>query len=206
MAVNDIIEFKIFSQAPSQVAINVRHYKITFEVGEGASLEAMAGNLAAALAPLYTPIMASNAVFAGVTARHIFPLPVRLETAIQGTATGGTAVGEALPKQVSGIITLGTGLAGRANRGRIYIPFPTEANNEANSTPDATYLQSLALIGLQLVLTRTVTVGVNTTDIAPVIWHRETLTSTPITMFIDRDKWATQRRRGDYGRPNVPVV
>ena len=45
--------------------------------------------------------------------------------------------------------------------------------------------------------------GGNTATLIPVIFHRGNGTTTDITLCKPRPLWATQRRRGDFGRINA---
>lgn len=206
MAIGDIFEFKIFTQAPQQVGINIRHYRVSNIVTNQVPADAMADQLATNLRPLYLSMMETLAVFAGITARKIHPLPVELESTLEGLSGPGTVLGDPLPRQVSGVLTLGTPLAGRANRGRLYMPFPAKASSDAFNVPEATYKNNLQSLGMALISSFTATQGVNSTTLTPVIWRRGPRTFTDLTRAVAQPRWGTQRRRGNYGRPNPPVV
>jgi hypothetical protein len=116
----------------------------------------------------------------------------------------GTAAGNPIPNQVSGIITKTTAFAGRANRGRTYVPFPAASFNLApNDTPTAAYVALLDALGIVLFAPMALTLGADTVNVTPVLFHRRTGFNTPITNFRSRQLWATQRRRGNYGTANT---
>jgi hypothetical protein len=190
----------------SQLAINARHYRVDIIVGVQPTDTQIRDRFDALFGPLYTPLLSTTTNFIGCTVRKIHPLPVLLETARAGVSTAGTATGDPLPKQVAGVITLRSPFAGRSNRGRLYIPFPAEGSNDTDSTPTAAYLADQGFLGLGLASNVVVTAGANSATLGPVIWRRGPRTAVVITGFTGRDKWGTQRRRGDYGRPNlIPV-
>jgi len=59
-------------------------------------------------------------------------------------------------------------------------------------------------IGDELYTPTTVAAGGNDATLLPVVFHRATNTGNDITSYLVRPVWATQRRRGAYGRQNVP--
>lgn len=119
---------------------------------------------------------------------------------------GGTTAEDSLPTQVCGIITKNTGIIGRANRGRSYIPFPGRDRQNNIGNPSAAYLNQLDIIGGTLfsILTGVSSLTANAVTLVPMVTHLPgPLNRGPITGFIVRRRWATQRKRGDYGRPNA---
>ncbi|MCJ7620358.1 MAG: hypothetical protein MUP64_09100, partial [Anaerolineae bacterium] len=96
---------------------------------------------------------------------------------------------------------------GRRKGGRMYIPFPGEGDNDATSLPSAAYVARLATHATGVL--NTLTVGVTFTAI-PVV---QAITyvggvlilgaTRTITEVRSSDRWATQRRRGSYGRKNI---
>jgi hypothetical protein len=121
-----------------------------------------------------------------------------------------TDVNTQIPNQVSGLVTKLTGSAGRKNRGRMYIPFPSVADQDAVSQqPTANYVTDIAAIatgiGVNAPFTFACGAG-NTVTLAMLVYNFKA--SPPATViatnaFIARPRWATQKRRGDYGKPNA---
>jgi len=185
----------------------VRHYKTTAKAGAGATLSQLLAALATAGLPdSYKTLLSSEASYVGMDAQVIFPtlgLPV-------GNVTGADAgdnAGDPLPSQVSGLLKITTQLGGRANRGRAYIPFPFEGDNDASGRPQAAYVAALDGLGTIFAAARPgVGAGGDTNDFTPVIYHRHNHTTTPISLIVGSTRWATQRRRGNYGRPNLPPL
>jgi hypothetical protein len=206
MAVGDIIQMRIECHSEPQVSQNVRHFIISVENPPAATLQQMAAALNTIFAPLYKNVLNANAFFRGVGTRRVHPPPLTLEATTDDSAGLGLILGDQLPAQVSGIITLKTQFAGRAYRGRVYIPFPGEASNTASATPDATYLSNLNLLGSAFITGVVVPNGAGNSTLTPVIFHRVNKLTTVLLDFTARPVWATQRRRGDYGRPNTPTI
>ena len=154
-------------------------------------------------APLIKALCTSGATYRGTGVQIIQPLP-RLQE-VHSTANQGPCVvaGGPLPTQTSGIISLYTNLAGRSGRGRVYVPFPSTNNLDANGHPDILYGPPLSNLAAYLIAGQTVPTLGGSANLVPVIYHRSTGGTTDLTMSVIHNKWATQRRRGDYGRTNV---
>lgn len=198
-----VIEFKIGCYGSGQAGINVIHMKCISTALSPVSEDFMADSLDEALAPLYKTILHNTASYYGVSAQKVFPLPrtvLTVESDNSGVGTGGATP---LPGQVSGIITKLTNLTGRANRGRMYLPFPPTAFNDTTANkPTAAYVDQLSLIGTLLFNPITFGTGDDATTMQPVIYNTTTGATVNITGFRSNQKWATQRRRGNYGQPN----
>jgi hypothetical protein len=204
MPIGDVYEIKFQMQESLQLGMNVRHYRVVTSTPPEPPLDAIAAQLGGIFAPLYLLLLSSEADYVLTSARRIFPLPLTIEGVSNAGAGAGAIAGDLLPKQVAGIITLRSALAGRRNRGRAYIPFPSETSNTATATPVAAYIAALAILGVAYTADRTITVGAGSIVLRPVIWRRASSSSVDITSSLARSVWATQRRRGDYGRPNLP--
>lgn len=120
-----------------------------------------------------------------------------------GVGFAGGLAGDVLPTQTAGLITKRTAVPGRRGRGRAYIPFPTESYNDANGLPTNAYMTPAGALAFSI--SQSVLVGtlIDGNYLDPVILHRDTGGTSDILATLARQKWATQRRRGSYGRPNV---
>jgi len=200
--VGDIWEVRIYCAANAQVALNVYHFLETATAGAGGSEADAASAFDTLAAPVYKPAMAGAAEYSGTQAQRI--KPTRTVARTSNIAGGsGTGAGDLLPLEVSGIISTVTAKTGRGFRGRIYVPFPYADANNAAGEPTAAYAVVLGAIAAAFLATHTIGAGGNTSTIVPVIYHRKTATTDPVTGFLAKVKWAGQHRRGDYGRPNV---
>jgi hypothetical protein len=119
--------------------------------------------------------------------------------------TPGTGGAGFPPTQVRGLISWKTQYAGRAYRGRTYLPTPSIANVTTMGKPQPALLTTYS--GLATYLQGTVTSG--GTSWIPGIYHR--IPTAGISSIFDRftaalvgSGFATQRRSGDYGRVNGP--
>lgn len=203
MAINDVIKVKLESQMFSQVGLNIRHYRIDGEVTGGATMQEIADAMYTQFATDYASCLVSDAVFANVGVQKVRPLPMGVETLSSQAPTAGTVTGDVLPWQTSGLITLRTALAGRAFRGRAYIPFAGEARNGADGKPTSLHITNLGSVADDMLEQKIVVGAGGSTTLTPVIFQRGSGTTTALTSAVVRTAWATQRRRGGFGRPNI---
>lgn len=202
LALNDVLEARVVCYRGNQTAYNVRHYKVVGVSGTSSTTDAAATAIAGLVDTPYLPLLTDDAFFYGVGVRRILPLPASDEASDITFTAAGTAGSTPLPTQVSGVITFRTGLAGPANRGRIYTPFPDETDNQVTGIPGGTYIADLQTLANNFALPISVGTGGNTAQLVPVLFHRATGGTTAITSAQARAKWGTQRRRGAYGQPN----
>lgn len=200
MALNEVWETKAYCFAIDQVGINIRHWRVTLSVGNPDDIT-MVPLFSAAIAPLYKPLMGAAASYYGASLRRIRP-SVANPVNSQSGAGAGTGALELLPRQVSGIITLRTIATGRKGRGRVYVPFPSEGLNDAPGAPSAAYVTALGTLAAYYSNAHSYTSGGMTVELTPVIYHRLTQTFDDVNGFRANARWATQRRRGAYGRQN----
>ncbi len=204
MAVGDIFEVRFVAHGLDQVAINVRHFRTTAETGLGVSQLELAIATSTLYAPLYRGLMGVHAEFRGVGVRRIVPGPPLAEVTTSTASGPGLRTGDPLPSQVSAVISLRTALGGRSARGRAYIGFPTEPDNGTNGRTEAAYLTALNTLATQMRLPDTVVGGVGTLTWEPVVWSRRLLQANLIIRSFGSERWATQRRRGQWGAFNPP--
>lgn len=194
---NDILQLTTACYSRGQVGLNILYYRCS-AASPGALVDDIAINQDVAGAIAYRPGMTSQSMYYGTRWRSVtnpgFAPWFHNDNEIQGNAMGST-----LPTQVCGIITKKTDLIGRANRGRMYIPFPSDIYRTFPfETPNDDYQTLLrALAGLFLF-----TIVSETWVAQPVIYHRVGMFPTDITSFAVQPRWATQRKRGDYGKLN----
>lgn len=201
---NDLIEVKFGSYSRGQSGINVRHWKAQNKVGNSLDIGLFAKALDDIAAPLYKALMTNVASFYGVRVQRIEP---GLTGAAKVSATNigpGIAGFSGLPTQVCGQITLVTDLAGKANRGRVYVPFPDESDSvDATGLPGSPYVVRLSALGEMFDDVITLTVAGDSIELIPVLYKRELNQTQPIVDVTPRQRWSTQRKRGSYGAANT---
>lgn len=200
----DTWEVKVGCYCKGQAGINILHYDVQSVDGTPQTPEALALAADTIFAPLYKALLANDASYYGVAVKRVRPLtPTAIVVSASLIGPGGAMNGGALPTQVSGIITKQGELEGRANRGRVYVPFPGDTfMDPTTSSPTAGY--QTALIALKDTLIGDLNVGTlpNQTVLQPVIYDRLTGARRSIVSGRANQKWATQRRRGNYGAAN----
>lgn len=202
MAIGDIYRVTAWCYFQEQAGLNVLHYQVTGEQGGTLTPALVATQFGSQNGPLYRQVLASTASYIGCTSQRIVPKPPSLLATSTTSAGAGLVAGDVLPKQTAGIISFYTLNAGRRYRGRAYVPFPGEADNVADSTPSPTYVTMIGQLGLSL-KGMNVTSGGLTATLALVIYHRDLLIGTLVQGHVTKKLWATQRRRGDFGRTNA---
>lgn len=201
----DDLEVVFYCQSGPQVSLNVSHWVVSTAVG-APTMEAVALLLGTAFAPLYKACMSSNATYNGVGVKRIIANPT--DPVFDSTGNGvGDSVADIIPNQVAGLISFRSGLAGRSNRGRKYVPFPSEEQNTSNGKPTNDYLTALEALADGYLATQGVTGGGTTITVDCEIYSRKEGTLIPITSYLLRPFWATQRRRSLINRGDaVPPV
>jgi hypothetical protein len=211
---NDILEVRFVTfdpTPPTQVGINVMHWLVSTLTGVGVTQGDIAADLDAAAAPLYKLLLANPTSYRGVMVQKIWPAPRQLAEVSIGNAGVGTAGALQAPTQVAGVLKFTTAKAGRAFRGRIFVPFLSTSSLTAGGNQAAGYFTDLNNLGTMLTTPRLVTVGGNATPISPVVWHAKNFgkppagihTYDPILLATPSTLLGTQRRRGNYGRVNA---
>ena len=222
---NDILEMRVVTQDQTsipQLGINRVYWSVSGITGLGVTQGQIAAFLDGLLSVNYLPLMPASCLYRGVSIQKVSPTPpVVAASAIAHSGTG-TGAGALFPAQATILVSLQTAMAGRAFRGRIFLPFISTTYLTGTEVPAAGAIVLAANIGGVLDETQLVTVGANATTITPVIWHRKGYgyksgppvvpinpatigTVTAITGSTAVAKWATIRRRGDYGRANATL-
>jgi len=186
-----------------QTALNDLYYNATSISGGGATDVDFAAAVSTAFAAGYKALIEPLCGFAGVRVSRVAPTitPSFLDATDAGAGTNASTM---LPTQVTAVLTKGTPFAGRKYRGRIYFPFPTAADVGAGGVVSGGYIAVLAVLCAQFLSNITAGSAGNTAVMTPVLWHRSTRSTTQLTNFSVSSLWGTQRRRGNYGRPNGP--
>lgn len=192
----------------NQVGIFGCHYKITAIVGGGTSLGGIAFGMQTAVDGILQSLMATDVSILGCKVAILDQIPYPLPGIATSTSTGAL-VAPTLPGQASGIITKVTEFSGRKYRGRVYVPFPAPSQNDVDNTPTDNYVSNLLLLSQQLFAQPWTITDDGGNMVTVLAYLRQKLAPhnlTPITGGNPRKEWATQKRRGDYGRTNSPVI
>lgn len=197
----DKYEFKTYCIQGDQISINVGNYLVASLTGAGLTDQELADAFGTDASFRYKGWLNSVAQYVGCSVRN---LSVPLSPAVTSTngAGSGSATGDPLPRQVSGLIHVETATGGRTGKGRKYVGFGTEQWNgtDGNLTLGGFFvLDSVAnLWGLP----KAYAVGLRITGLQPCVRNRVSGNFTPIIKSHPDDRWATQKRRGSFGRQN----
>lgn len=205
LAAGDVIRIRVGCYQDNQAAYNIRYGSVSNVAGQGINLDALATAIDALVAPLYKLVLSTNAEYIGVGAaiRAVAAADNSVEFADTSNRGAGQVAGDPLPKMVCGIVTINSLQAGRAGRGRMYIPFAGETDNLATNKPQQSYQDGIANIGSEFIGTKTYGTAPDTIDFKWAVSSPTRGTVGPdATTRTARGKWATQRRRGDYGAAN----
>lgn len=203
LAINDIVRLQMICADNDQASFNTVYYQVTGVGVSVATLEDMVANFSALVAPLIKPLIYNGASFDGIIGQIISPLPL-MARVLNGNDTGiGTGGAIGLARQVAGLIRLRTDFAGPGFRGRNYLPFPSNSHNQAYGLPTNAYVAAALLLATDMKAFTSVSVGGRTATVRMGLWKRAGSVFTPITSVDAASDWATQKRRGTFGRPNI---
>lgn len=203
-AVGDLLEVKFFCYTTDQIGVNVRHYLVSAITGDGGLSDAIV-SWDSVMAPLYKAMLSATARYRGMSIQRILPVPSATVTSVANDGAGLSG-GNVLPHQTSGFISLGTPFSGRKEHARMYIPFPSQGVNDADGTPLALYVTGMEAIGDQILDDGPYVNGLNGVTVIPVVFSRATGEIRQLTRRSCPKKWATQRRRGEFGQLNpIPL-
>jgi len=204
MIVDNKVETKTFCAAGDQVGINVRNWVCTDIVGDTSfDDQILVDELSKRVALLHKPFMPSVASYLGMylATINVPGIPSGVVTSHLGTGAG-TASGDLLPRQASALLHFETVLAGRHGRGRMYIPFGTEDFNTSAGELITIGLAVADALRLFYGTPQTVSNAGVHCQLWPAVRDRATNVLTLIFESRTEKRWATQRRRGQFGRQN----
>lgn len=208
LQVGQIAKCNVWMEHGPQAAVNSHHFHVDSVGGNPSTDQDLSDTLDTAIAALYKGLLSNSANYKGIVTQLIWPLPVSVDVVTTANAAAGTAGVGDLPFQVSGLISWYTSLAGRHGRGRTYVPFPYSGDNQtgAGGIPAASYVTRLATLGTTINNVVNIALGGRSATVSHCLWDRVNHTFVRISSRTARTIWATQRRRGDYGRPNSSPI
>lgn len=202
LILNNLYRVIHYCVAGEQTALNVLHYEVTAKTTTGYDLDDGAAAITAIFKAPYQQLLSSQASYYGATSQRIEPPDADTMYGFKNIGVG-FQTGDMLPRQTCGLISWKTDKAGRRGRGRTYIPFPPEIKNEADSRPSDGYVEDVQDLAT-LMKTITLSDEVGDVTLRLQIYHRDLHTWRQVAARTVKKKWATQRRRGSFGRPNPP--
>lgn len=186
--------------------INVLHYLVTAIGGAPATDADLASAFDTACEASIKAALNSGWTYDGVecSIQNRVPLPLTQKNNV--SAGAGAGIGTPAPSQVCGILSWGSLLSGRKFRGRTYVGGVSAGNTTSTGLPTNAYQALLTTLGNAIIGFTNVAIGGRTATIALALWHKATRTTTLITTGSIPVKFATQRRRGLYGKNRTPPI
>lgn len=207
MVTGKFYRVSILSYAGNQLGIcDFSFFLTSFSGAPAPVLGDLTYGVAVAMDPLWQDLMHSSATILGYIGRQLSPPAPRPLTGLVTSGSSGLNASDMLPTQTRGVIKLQTLLSGRGYRGRAFTPF-VPSNYQQGTSPwgaTVTFQGILQATGNTYTNIRTIvgTVSGATLQVAPVIYHKKTDTGTNVIGSTGSSFLATQRRSGNYGRPN----
>lgn len=212
----DLLRVRTWCAAGDQAAVNTLYYTVAAVSGGVTTDQNVADQLDAWFGPVYKPLLANTAEYRGVQVQLV-KTPVRAAVNAFAEAGAGTGGAVGMPRQVASLVKFLTPNAGRQYRGRLYIPFPSTSGGAGDGLPSSAYLVNLANLSALLASISTIDNSLTTptgyVTVAQVIVHSVPKGGTPpppapsvVINWEIAEVWATQRRRGSFGRPNLPPI
>ncbi len=202
--VGDIVRVTVAATYTSELQVEMINLNYRCVTSGGADTRAgLAAAVYAGLIGSYDNIMSFNSSIYGWKVAYInrTPPPSPLTG---GTSSPGAVATFFLPTQNRPLLRWLTGFTGRGYRGRVFMFSPAASKVTTGGIPSTDVTTAMATFGTAA--TAPIVTGGSTWHL--VIAHRSlppvvTWTTTDVTGYTAIQKYATQRRSGQYGRPNV---
>lgn len=192
MAVNDIFKFSVVGRfSNGQDWVNVHYYKQTSAFILVPPEQAIIDDWVANVETTFLTALSSNMVLDQYEVRGVFGSAASLDWPVGLPGTGGA--GDFLPPMDAPLVSWRTGLIGRANRGRTYLPgaFESFQANGVLTLAAIAFYQGIA----DSIKTLYDPVTGLVPEFAKVIFHTNDTDSPVVTTALVRNQVATQRRR-----------
>lgn len=192
MAIGDIFKLAAVSRfGPGQQCVNSWHYKQIFALPAGTPQAELVAEWQIQVQAAYLEIMSSAQVLDQLEVRQVFGGLAALDFPVGESGTGGAL--NTLPPMDCALLSWRTGLIGRANRGRTYLPAPFESFQDQGALTEPAIAVYQALGDLMITLNDSVTGLIPTFQM--VIFHTNDGDSPEVEQVLMRNLIATQRRR-----------
>jgi hypothetical protein len=196
-----------------QAAVNTVHYFVSAVGTTPATDDDAALALHDIIHLSYPPLMSSLTSYRGVQMQILSPIPPFQALFVEGFFGDdilGTSGETSLPSQTCGLVEYQTGAARQRGRGRSYLAFPATANDDGTGKPSAGGRAAMLAIASDLSAGLSVSRDGRTATLVRVLKHGKdkdhvqifpywtAVTGHSVSVF-----WATQKKRGNWGRSNL---
>lgn len=216
LAVGNLLRTRFWCVATDQAAVNTMYWSVVASSGAPTTDLNAADEFDFFMGPFYKAQMPSSCSYQGCTVQVVThpPMTPQVGRASAGAGTLGTI---AMPRQVASLVSFKTASAGRRYRGRVYLPFPPVGAAEGDGTMTAAYAVIIAQWSAQWAsistLDNSLTTPTGFVTISQVIPHflkkgevGPEIPPTVVTNVQPGELFATQRRRGSFGRQNSSPI
>jgi hypothetical protein len=189
-----------------QIAVERRYWYAFASTGPGPiTFGDLAAQLDLDLGPLLNAVSYNSADYLGTRVRRMRPVGTDSWATNNASGGNGTAGAVALPTQCAPLISFRSDTLGKAGEGRMYTPFPSASDVVGNGVCSAGLITRLSALGSYFVTPLVVTAGGSSmTFFCSPFKVGQTGPLSPYTQAIVAGVFATQKRRGAYGRTNLP--
>lgn len=200
-----VLEVSLYHQMDAQVAINVLKYIVLSVTSTPSDLD-----LAEAIGSNYDdnilPWLASEATYAGNKVRILYPGPLLPPPVFSSAGAGSGLGGAAIPGQCTGLLRKKGSVQGPKGRGRIYVPFPGNSmrTSDSVSTAGRTALDDIANLLIDTDGKPSFTTVGGVVNLQMILsLNGSPPNAIPVIGYDRANSFATQKRRGIFGRVNV---
>lgn len=196
----------VWTQAGDQAGLNMHYVAINSASGPDPDGSAFCNAIMDLIGLPYRALMSGQSSLFGVQA-DIVSGGVGGPYYSNSLGGPGEVAGDLLPRQTCGLLIRTSAHISKRRTFRTYVPFPGEADNDESSVPSADYMNRIDALGAVLIDNHACTDIVSGLDFT-IEWKGRKVgpggsTFEPMIGWRRRRKWATQRRRSSFGRPNV---
>jgi len=203
----DVVQCRFVHKGPTgEEAFVIMNYVIGTITGGTITDQDFANQASMFYSTLIVTIMPNSCDYDGVEVSlpTRSPIPATVTSTLgHGAGASGTQVANT---QAAALISLYSSLSGQRNRGRSYLPFLTATFIDVTGFPTSGFLTLLQIIAAAFAAFQGFTVGGASATFNQVIYHRLTKLWTYVFNWVAQQKFATQRRRGNYGRNRTPPI
>lgn len=194
MAVGDIYEVSIVGAQTGSVIVNTLNYKTVVSIGIKASeMAALAEEILNTVMPSLAALCSNTVNWNAIRVRDVADPLVGFDRLV---SVVGAGTSEPMPKQIAGLIVWKTGLIGRRNTGRMYLPGVEEINWTGSAWASAYLAAITAFAGVvNHLLIASFPDPADTFEFQQVVYSDTYLISNNVTSFGVSPNPATQRRR-----------
>lgn len=189
MAVNDVYKVALVGRVAQDDIVITHHYRMTaFGSSEATSQQELIDEWVTNCQGLWLGLSYGDYVMDYIGVKNVTQ---NMDELTQEIDLNGTQSGEGMPNFVSPVVSLRTGFAGRSNRGRNYLPPPSEGNCQGNNivlamaTAIRDYYNAAIALGP----------GATGATFGMTVYSRVLSSDKMVTNFLVRTPLGTQRRR-----------